>query len=173
MKMILIIFIKVYYLWKNLNSIIKKVYTRGINLPEYITEGLVCYVNGFELTASEEGSEDAIDCKTNHKIQVKGTSNFNDDLSSFGPKSKFDELHFARLDIQNDKMYLYQIDITTLYDIKMNKQQTFREQQKQGRRPHFSLLKSFFIPENIKEYCIVDLKNKTIDLKNKAFTRNI
>ena len=158
--------IKVYYLWKHLNIIIKQVYTRGINLPEYITEGLVCYVNGFELTASEGSSADAIDIKTNHKIQVKGTSNFDDDLSSFGPKSKFDELHFARLDIVNDKVYLYQIDSATLYNIKMNKKQTFNEQQEQGRRPHFSILNTFIIPQNIKEYCIVDLKNKTFT-KNK------
>ena len=126
----------------------------------------MCYVNGFELTAGEGGSEDAIDLKTNHKIQIKGTSNFDDDLSSFGPKSQFDELHFARLDMANDKMYLYQIDIATLYKVKMNKQETFRDQQEQGRRPHFSLLNKFIIPQNIKEYCIVDLNNKTFS-KNK------
>ena len=95
--------INVYFLWKKLNSLIKKLYTRGINFPEYITEGCVCYVNGYELTASEKGSEDAFDKNTKHKIQVKGTSNFNNDLSSF-----------------------------------------------------------FIIPNNIKEYCIVDLKNKKV-----------
>ena len=154
--------VDVYFLWKKLNVLIKKVYTRGINLPEYITEGCVCYVNGYELTASEHGSEDAFDIKTNHKIQVKGTSNFNNDLSSFGPRSVFDELHFARLNLNEDKIYLYKIDIQNLYNVKVNSNQTFKQQQEQGRRPRFSLLNTFIIPNNIKEYCIVDLKNKKI-----------
>jgi hypothetical protein len=53
--------------------------------------------------ATDEGSYDAIssDGKT---IQVKATSKFDDDLSSFGPRSVFDFLHFARFDTEKDEV---------------------------------------------------------------------
>lgn len=111
---------ELYFKWKELNLLIKKHYTRGVNLHEAITEHLVCILNNYELHASSGGSEDAI-TKDNKKVQIKATSNFNDDLTSFGPKSKFDILEFLRLDLENDKFYCYRIPIDNLNNIKVNK----------------------------------------------------
>ena len=41
--------IKAYFLWKELDSIIRNSHSRGINIPETITEALLCYVTGFKL----------------------------------------------------------------------------------------------------------------------------
>lgn len=151
----------IYFKWKDLNDAIKQKYTRGINLHEYITEGLCCSLNGYILHASEGNSEDAVD-KQNRKIQIKGTSNFYSDLSSFGPNSEFDILEFVRLDYEHDVFYFYRIDIQFLSSLKVNKKETFEEQQKMGRRPRFSIIKDLIDSYNIEYYAIVDLKNKKI-----------
>ena len=153
--------IELYFKWKDLNLGIKEVYTRGVNLPEAITEPICCYVNDFLLSLGE-GSEDAYDSRTNHQIQIKASSNFNSDLTSFGPKSSFDELHFVRLNSQNDIMYLYEIPLQDLYSIKMNANETFSEQQAQGRRPRFSIIKQYIEKFNIPAYAEVDLNAKAV-----------
>jgi hypothetical protein len=53
--------------------------------------------------AINEGSYDAKSSKGN-LIQIKATSRFENDLTSFGPRSKFDKLHFARFDIEKDEV---------------------------------------------------------------------
>ena len=41
--------IKAYFLWKELDTIIRTSHTRGINIPETITETLLCFVSDFKL----------------------------------------------------------------------------------------------------------------------------
>ena len=153
--------IELYFKWKDLNSGIKEVYTRGVNLPEAITEPICCYANGYLLSLGE-GSEDAVDPATNKQVQIKASSNFNSDLTSFGPKSHFDLLHFVRLNSNEDIMYLYDIPLENLYHIKMNANETFAQQQAQNRRPRFSIIKQYIEKQNITHYAYVDLKNKTV-----------
>lgn len=152
-----------YFLWKELNSEIKKDYTRGINLPEAITEPICCYVNGFSLsTGSGSGSEDAL-TDNYETVQVKASSNFNSDLTSFGPKSEFRYLHFVRLNQSENKMYLYDIPTKDLNEIYVNEYETFKDQQEQGRRPRFSIINKYIIPQDIKAYAIVDLETGDIE----------
>ena len=146
-----------YFKWKELNNLIKKQYSRGVNLHEYITENLCCIINGYELHASEGESEDAINSK-GQKIQIKGTSNFDDDLSSFGPKSKFDILEFVRLDQKKDIFYFYRIDINFLKEIYVNAKETFFQKQKTGQRPRFSIIKKIIKVHNIKPYALVEMQ---------------
>lgn len=153
--------IDLYFMWKKLNSGIKKIYSRGVNLPEALTEPICCYVNGFLLSLGE-GSEDAYDPKTKKQVQIKATSNYNSDLTSFGPRTHFDLLHFVRLEQPKDIMWLYDIPLKNLYKIKMNANETFEDQQRQNRRPRFSIIKSYLEKENIRPYAMVDLKTKTI-----------
>lgn len=153
--------IELYFKWKDLNGGIKEVYSRGVNLPEAITEPICCYVNGFNLSLGE-GSEDGIDPKTGMQVQIKASSNFNSDLTSFGPKSHFDLLHFVRLNQAEDIMYLYNIPLENLYEIKMNRDETFGDQQAQGRRPRFSIIKQYIEAEGIQPYAKVDLKKKEV-----------
>ena len=60
-------------------------------------------VRGNFSLATGEGSYDAINSK-GETIQIKTTSNFDRDLTTFGPKSKFDKLHFVRFDIKKDEV---------------------------------------------------------------------
>jgi hypothetical protein len=153
---------KIYFLWKKLNELIKEDYTRGINLPEAITEPICCYVNGFYLSIGG-GSEDAVIPSTNEKVQIKATSNWDKDLTSFGPTSEFDYLHFVRLNQMEDKMYLYQIPTEELGAIMVNNNETFEEQQRQGRRPRFSIIDKYINKYDIKAYAVVDLKTGNIE----------
>ncbi len=147
----------IYKLWKKLNSKISSHYSRVINLPEVISENLVCILNNYEIHNSVGGSEDAIS-KIGQKIQIKATSNFNYDLTSFGPKSKFDILEFVRLDKSNDTFYLYRIPVSMLANLLVNKKQTFTQQQEQKRRPRFSIIKKIIIPLNIEPYAKYKIK---------------
>lgn len=111
--------LEAYFSWKEASEKVKKLNGRGINLHESISERLVCYLNNFSL-AIGEGSYDAKSSKGDF-IQIKATSNFEDDLSSFGPRSKFDFLHFARFDINKDEVWLYDIPKKELDSIILNK----------------------------------------------------
>lgn len=154
--------IDLYFNWKKLNAGIKEDFTRGVNLPEAITEPICCYVNGYKHSLGG-GSEDAMDTVTNQKIQIKASSNFNNDLTSFGPESEFDELHFVRLNQEEDKMYLYNIPVDELENVKVNANETFKEQQQQGRRPRFSIINKYIVEDDIQPYAIVDLQTKDIE----------
>lgn len=149
-----------YFLWKELNTRIKEIYSRGVNLHESITEMICSYVNNFKICFSN--SADAIN-DLGEKIQIKATSNFNDDLTSFGPKSQFKYLHFLRLNQKEDKLYLYEINIDNLKMINVNKSETFDYQQKAKRRPRFSIIKQIIEKQSITYYAIVDLKNKKVN----------
>ena len=46
--------------------------------------------------------------------------------------------------------------------IKMNKDETFEQQQKQGRRPRFSIIKSIIEKQGLEPIVKVDLKSKEI-----------
>ena len=154
--------IGLYFNWKALNAGIKEDFTRGVNLPEAITEPICCYVNGF-MHSLGEGSEDAVDPRTGSKVQIKATSNFWCDLTSFGPQSEFDELHFVRLNQEEDKMYLYYIPVNQLANVYVNAGETFADQQYQGRRPRFSIINKYILPDSIEPYAIVDLNTTEIE----------
>lgn len=155
--------IKAYFLWKELDMIIRSAHTRGINIPETITETLLCYVSNFKLNKGSGG--DAFDDSTNRIIEIKATSNYERDTSSFSPKEEFDTLYFVRLDKREDIMYFYDLGINSLAlkDIKVNSTQTLGEQQNQGRRPRFSIIKFIIEPKDLKPYAKLDLRTKKIE----------
>lgn len=155
---------KMYFFWKELDELIKQHYTRGVNLHEAITENLACIINGYSLHASEGGSEDAV-TRDGKKVQVKGSSNYNDDLTSFGPNSEFDILEFLRLDRTTDQFYCYRINLVELEKIYVNKNSTFREMQMTGKRPRFSIIKKIIEPKNYKEYAIINMQTGDVIYK--------
>lgn len=120
--------IKAYFLWKELDTIIRTSHTRGVNIPETITETLLCYVTGYKLNKGSAG--DAYDESENRIIEIKATSNFDRDTTSFSPKEDFDELHFVRLDKREDVLYFYNLDMNSedLKNIKVNSTETLGEQ---------------------------------------------
>ena len=78
-----------------------------------------------------------------YKIEVKGFSS--DGPSSFGPKEKWDYLYFLdATNIIENKFIVYEINLSsnseTWKNIKINKNQSFDDQCKQGRRPRISFM---------------------------------
>lgn len=152
--------LEAYKIWKEFDSTMRKYSSRGVNFHEGISEVIVCYVNDFRHSIGM-GSEDAI-TKNNELVQVKATSNFDNDLTSFGPTSKFDKLHFARLKRDTDELYLYEIPIDELYEIKVNNKETLKDKQEKGQRPRFSIINRYLREESVRPYAIVNMNTKEI-----------
>ena len=152
------IFKKTFNLWKQLNGIIKNNLkgTRILNLPDALSESIVCKELGFgklisaKSTSSYSTSFDAFDYKNNKRIQVKCSTSTGP--SSFGPKSVWDEIYF--LDMWNNgnlngEYKIYLIPNNFIYNIKVNKNQKMSDQQNQSRRPRFDLRSQIIIPNKI------------------------
>ena len=156
--------ISLYPIWKKLNKNIKRLHSRGVNFHEIFSEFIVCYVNDYYHSINDSSA----DALTNNmeKVQIKGTSNYNYDLTSFGPNSQFEILEFARLNQNNDKLYLYRIPIDNLYNINVNNKQTFKQQQESGRRPRFSIISNYIDKYKYKPYATVNMKNGNILFTN-------
>lgn len=133
---------KIAYLhWKELNSIIAgDLNSRLVNLPEAISENLVCSSLGF--TRNTNISGDATD-QDGNIVEIKATSNFERDLTSFSPNQKFDRLIFLRLNITENRALIYDIQLNSeeLGSLPVNYNETVADQQRQNRRPRLSLIK--------------------------------
>jgi hypothetical protein len=146
--------------WYSLSSDLKSIGARGINIPEGISESLYCLTdcrNIVRITRSAKGTNSSCDCYnklTYDRIQVKACSVL-PDLSSFGPNSVFDKLIFMDLsNLYTGVFKIYDIPTQLIYQHKVNKTQTFLEQQQQVRRPRFSIFKSIIIPYKINPFLI-------------------
>ena len=144
-----------YFYWKKLKSGMKEIKSRHPNLPEGISEGaFAIFFNSprvIDVTGTA-GSFDNYDTKSHERIQVKATT-IETDLTSFGPKSVWDVLYF--LDFYRDgkfdgKFDVYKIPNDSIYSQQVSKAKTFREIQKEGKRPRFSIKGGIIRPENIK-----------------------
>ncbi len=153
------VFKKTFNLWKKINKIITKKLkgTRKLNLPDALSESLVCQELGFGKLLSVKSaikyssSYDAYDLKNNKRIQVKCSTSTGP--SSFGPKSEWDEIYFLDMwnngDI-NGSYKIYKIENDDIYNTKVNKDQKLSDQQGQSRRPRFDLRSSIIIPKKYK-----------------------
>ena len=96
---------------------------------------------------------------------MKATSNFDSDLTSFGPKCEFDNLVFLRLDYNNNKLYVYDtgIDSNELKSLPANQKETVGEQQAQKRRPHISLIKTVIEERELTPTCIFNIRRAEIE----------
>lgn len=88
--------IQAYFLWKELDAILRRSHTRGANISETITEALVCFVTGYKLNRGAGG--DAFDERTGEVVEIKATSNFERDTSSFSPlNTRYNQQQLSRL----------------------------------------------------------------------------
>jgi len=149
-------------IWLDLNKNMQQLHSRKINLPEGLSESI--FSLEFNCPRVIGGASfDAIDLEKQEKLQIKATS-VNEDLTSFSPNSNWDVLYF--MDFCREGKVDGTIDVyrippelnRTIYNLPIGKNgQTFKQQQKQGRRPRFSIKKHL-----IEEY---DIKpNKTIKI---------
>jgi len=144
-----------YWAWVNLSNSLQEFGGRRINLPEIISEAIYCInFDSARLNDSISGINTSFDCyniKTKKRIQVKGCS-VEEDLTSFGPKSIWDELYFVHFfpNKKYDGCYtIYKIENDLIYNHQVSKSQSFRDQQMQGRRPRFSIIKELIVPNKI------------------------
>ena len=77
-------------------------------------------------------------------VKFKATSNYEYDLSSFGPKCDFDDLVFLRFDLDLNMLFVYDTGVNSeeLKKIPVSKTATVGDYQKAGKRPHISIIQS-------------------------------
>lgn len=148
-----------YFKWKDVNTYIKNISSRGLNIPDAISEPMACYCLGFEWNRGKEVG-DATDSKTNRKIEFKATSNFDKDLSSFGPKTVFDDLVFLRFNLDENLLYIYDLNVNSeeLDRYPTSKNETIGQKKADGKRPHVSLLNLFVKKKNLEPDIIFDIR---------------
>lgn len=148
-----------YFKWKDLNTYISNTSHRGMNMPDAISEPMGCYCLGLLWNRGAE-SGDATDPVTKQKIEFKATSRFDGDLSSFGPKCKFDNLIYLRFKLNDNLLYIYDLKINSeeFSKYSANKKQSIQEQKDEGRRPHVSLQKLFVNAKNLSPDIIFDIR---------------
>ena len=142
-----------YQMWIGLCKIAKKLKWRYINFPEGLSESLFCLefesVRVVKVAGKESGSFDTYNLKMCRREQVKASS-AEEDLTSFGPASVWDDLYFLDFHRMDWTFDVYQIPNDLVYNQKVNKNQTFKDQQKQKRRPRFSIKKEIILRNRIK-----------------------
>ena len=146
--------------WKKLNDRLKAISTRGINLPETISENAFAIFtpNCFRVVSLKgmKCSFDCINIKTGSRIQIKASS-IASDLTSFGPRSEWDELFFMDFSKGDGSFKVYKIEPDWIYKHKVNKDQTFEQQQAENRRPRFSIIDNIIKPRRLKPVKICKL----------------
>ena len=157
-----------YFKWKDLNTYIKSNSRRGINMPDAISEPMGCYCLGFEWNRGDEVG-DATDPRDGRKIEYKATSRFEGDLSSFGPKCQFDDLVYLRFNLDENKLYIYDLHVNSeeFGRLPANATQTIQEQKDQKRRPHVSLQELFVNAKNLEPDVIFDIRRCRIVQDNR------
>lgn len=145
--------------WLRLSLKLKAFGGRGINMPEVISESLFCrqFDNTIRLNGDSKGGKfqnsfDVFDMARNKRIQVKACSVL-PDLTSFGPNSIWDELYFMTFPGYNTpnskEIRIYKIPNDLIYNQKVSKTETMKEQQNAMRRPRFSIYTEIILKNNI------------------------
>lgn len=146
-----------FFKWKSLNDSLKNFCSRGINMPDSISEPIGCYCLGYLWNKGSGGDAQSRDGK---KIEFKATSNFDSDLTSFGPVCDFDNLVFLRFDMDNNLVYIYDtgIDSESLKLLPVNNSETVGDHQRQKRRPHVRFIDTVIKPRNLEPTCIFNIR---------------
>jgi hypothetical protein len=146
---------KIYSAWRYLNEVSKSLGTRGVNVPEGLSETVFCRIMGsariIPKPAGFPGSFDAYDLKRRKRQEIKSTS-VNNDLTSFSPLTRCDELYFVdfyRKGLHDGSFDIYKLDPEVLAKVQVNSTQTFDDQQAEGRRPRFSVRQKLIIESGL------------------------
>ncbi len=145
----------IYRHWRDLCIELEQMSARKINLPEGLSEGAFCLeMNCVRVTTAIPGANSSWDCydsRRNKRIQVKACSVL-PDLTSFGPKSQWDELYFLdfyRKGNWDGTFDIYLIQNDDIYNAPVKQGQTLKQQQEEKRRPRFSIFSDIIIPKKL------------------------
>lgn len=148
---------QLYQSWKKYDESLRIFKTRGSNIPEPLTEGIVCYLFGCKRINGKKG--DATN-KQNEVIEIKATS-IKNDCTSFSPKDPYwDKIYFLDFYESGTKgnFKLYDLSKIDFDEVQITKQEKFKHHRKQGRRPRFSL-KNLIRKKNINPKYELSLKD--------------
>lgn len=148
---------KAYFSWVKLNEALQAIGSRKANFPSGISEAVVGHVYGYEIIVGRAG--DLYDPVNNKIIEVKASSNYNRDLTSFSPSEFYDNLIFVRYNEKRQTLEIYNLNRNRdeIDKIPVNLTETYQDQREQGRRPRFSIIKQIIEKENLKPdhiFCI-------------------
>jgi len=131
--------------WRTLKISLTNYESRGPNFPEGLSEIAFCLWASSSRLLRASGlsntSFDTFNTKTNRAEQIKACS-VKKDLTSFGPKSKWDDLYF--LDFYNDgkldgRFNIYKIPNDVIYVANVNNSELLTDHQTSKRRPRLSI----------------------------------
>lgn len=150
-----------YFKWKDLNTYVKSLVSRGINMPDAISEPMGCYCLNLLWNKSTGGDAKSEDGK---KIEFKATSNYEYDLSSFGPKCEFDDLVFLRFDLDLNMLFVYDTGVNSdeLKKLPVSKTATVEDYQKVGKRPHIRIIEAIINKKQLEPTVIFDIRRGRI-----------
>lgn len=140
--------------WQNINADLKSLGGRNLNVPDVFSEALFCIAFDAVRTNATAHSYDCVIKETGEGVQVKSASIVND-CTSFGPTSTWDLLYFADFipnGIIDGEVWFYKIETEDIYNLVLNAKEgeTFADQQKQKRRPRFSVKKHIIEKKGLK-----------------------
>lgn len=138
----------IYIKWRELSDLLNSLDSRGINLPDGLSEISFCLAKkAYRINDGILNANSSFDCYDfkermgRNRIQVKACSVI-PDLTSFGPDSEWDRIYF--LDFYKEGSWdgsfdVYEIDTNQINNYKVNRNQTLADQKRQGKRPRFSI----------------------------------
>jgi len=141
--------------WITLKKKANILYGRAPNIPEFITETCLCLVLNlvrfYKSKKLKNASFDCFDLLHDWAIQAKACS-VKDDLTSFGPKTKWDVLYF--LDFYNNgnldgTFNVYEIPNDLIYNCLVKEGRTLKESQQLGYRPRIHIKNQIIVPNGI------------------------
>ena len=140
--------------WVKYNKLLKRMHSRASNIPEVLTEGIICYIFSCKRLLGKNG--DAIN-KKGELIEIKATSS-KKELSSFSPKKPYWK-KFYFLDFYDEeiigKFKIYDLSAVNFDKIKITKTDSLKDQRDQGKRPRFSIRKKIISPRRIKPIVVI------------------
>ena len=162
-------FEEIYKSWRNLSNQLDALNARKVNLPDGLSECAFCYFFGFWRTnhgipGATHTSFDAYDSQTHNRIQIKGGS-IERDLTSFGPNSVWDILYYVDFYKEGNWDYTFDVYIIPnedIYNMRVNREETFLDQQRQGRRPRFSIKQGIIDVKGIRPKYTCNIKTGEI-----------
>ena len=150
-----------YFKWKDLNTYVKSLVSRGINIPDAISEPMGCYCLDLLWNKSSGGDARSPDGR---KIEFKATSNYEYDLSSFGPSCDFDDLVFLRFDLNENMLYVYDTGINSeeLKTLPVSRTATVGDYQIAGKRPRLSIIEAVIDARGLRPTVIFNIRRGII-----------
>lgn len=146
----------IFRLWIRLSDLLRSFGSRGVNIPEGLTESLFCLeMDSVRVIKAynSKGSFDTINLKNNKRQQIKATSSVGP--TTFGPNSFWDEDELYLMDFfkggnVDGTFDIYKIQDKYVYTSKVNKTERLLDQQSQKRRPRMNLINEVIIQHKLK-----------------------